>query len=388
MQLTTRLTTRYIIALTIIAALLTTAYINIHQLIKTEENSAAVINTSGRQRMLTQRAALLSLRLVHANDKGETEGLRRELLHTIDLLEQSHYALRTAMISEDLEQQITQYIITVRNWVHTPDSLLSANNKDLQYILNAASGTLIQELNAVVYEKQKESERKIKAIKQFETAMFVTALLVLLAEAFYIFRPAVKTIEAEHRELQTLNEELRRLSSTDGLTGIANRRYFDLCLTQEWSRAQREQTEIALIILDVDFFKLFNDTYGHLAGDDCLKQVSQVMSVTVKRPADLVARYGGEEFAVLMPHTSLSGALSVAEQIRREVEEQEIPHSRSAVSNFVTVSLGVACMKPDAFMTPDMLITVADQALYQAKRNGRNQIADFSSLHERESGRA
>lgn len=180
----------------------------------------------------------------------------------------------------------------------------------------------------------------------------------------------VKVLE----ELENANRELSRLSSLDGLTGIANRRHFEEIYDREWRRAVRTGSELAVLFLDLDFFKYYNDTYGHQQGDDCLKQVAEAAGRVLKRPGDLLARYGGEEFVVILPETSLAGAVEVAEAIRNEIERCNIPHSASKVADHVTVSVGVAGGRVTIEDQPSDLITQADKALYEAKKGGRNQV--------------
>jgi len=170
-------------------------------------------------------------------------------------------------------------------------------------------------------------------------------------------------------------EELERLATRDGLTSVANRRSFDETLNTEWRRASRESRALSLLMIDVDYFKPYNDTYGHQSGDDCLRQIAAAMTGVVKRASDCVARYGGEEFSILMPATELGGARIVAERIRAAVEALRLPHSGSAVAEHVTVSIGVACMHIAAGGEPAaQLIAAADAALYRAKHAGRNRI--------------
>lgn len=176
------------------------------------------------------------------------------------------------------------------------------------------------------------------------------------------------------RELTELNQELQRISLSDGLTGIANRRYLDLYLEREWQRAIRERFSFAVIMIDIDHFKLFNDNYGHLAGDECLKKVAAALPAIARRPADFVARYGGEEFAVILPETDASGAMMVAEKIRAAVEALQIPHARSPIHSYVTVSAGVAACIPAGQTAAQSLLDLADQALYGAKQAGRNRV--------------
>lgn len=177
-----------------------------------------------------------------------------------------------------------------------------------------------------------------------------------------------------YHQVQAANEELKRLATIDGLTQIANRRRFDEYLNLEWLRLRREKAQLSLILFDIDYFKLYNDTYGHLAGDDCLRQVAIAISEIFRRPADLFARYGGEEFAVILPYTDLLGAIHLAEVIRQRIHSLEITHSQSLVSNHITVSLGVACIIPSADISPQDLINAADQALYTAKQKGRDRV--------------
>jgi diguanylate cyclase (GGDEF)-like protein len=176
------------------------------------------------------------------------------------------------------------------------------------------------------------------------------------------------------RRLDEANRELTRLSAVDGLTGIANRRQFDEFMTREWARGTRHETEISLLMCDVDFFKQFNDMYGHQAGDECLRTVAQALAARVRRPTDLVARYGGEEFAVILPDTDLDGARQLAEAMRMDVEQLAIKHG-AGKGGLVTLSIGAACRVPDRTGPGSVvLIKAADDALYQAKGAGRNRV--------------
>jgi diguanylate cyclase (GGDEF)-like protein len=173
--------------------------------------------------------------------------------------------------------------------------------------------------------------------------------------------------------IQKANQELKRLAVTDGLTQVANRRQFDEYLNSEWQRLGRENATLALIVCDIDYFKLYNDTYGHQAGDECLRVIAKAISCAVKRPADLVARYGGEEFAVILPNTDELGATSVAQNIVEEIKQSKIIHSQSEVSKYVTLSIGIACTTPSSEYSPEVLFAAADKGLYEAKRQGRNR---------------
>ncbi|MEO0852392.1 MAG: diguanylate cyclase, partial [Cyanobacteria bacterium J06648_11] len=181
------------------------------------------------------------------------------------------------------------------------------------------------------------------------------------------------------QELEQANVKLQRLATVDGLTQLANRRHFDTYLEQSWKTIARESDAIALILCDVDFFKNYNDTYGHLAGDACLQQIAEIARSAVNRSSDLVARYGGEEIALLLPKTSLDGALAVANRLRDRLAAARLEHASSGVSHQVTLSCGVASISPELNATsPELLIARADAALYQAKAAGRDRAIGFA----------
>ena len=176
------------------------------------------------------------------------------------------------------------------------------------------------------------------------------------------------------RELAEANDRLHRFSYIDGLTGIPNRRHFDEYLEREWQRAARENEPLSLIMLDVDHFKLYNDNYGHEAGDRVLVSVAEALQSALHRPVDLIARYGGEEFAAVLPSTPADGAVPIAERLRQTVAELAIPHGHHPDAVHLTISLGVAGLAPTPSLTPEHLIISADKALYQAKHEGRNRV--------------
>ena len=180
---------------------------------------------------------------------------------------------------------------------------------------------------------------------------------------------------AIHLELKRQRDLLSRLALLDGLTGIPNRRAFDNCLNEEWRRAVRNGSRLSLIMIDIDWFKLYNDSYGHLAGDICLRRVARTLTTTFTRAGDFVARYGGEEFACVLPGIDERGLASETSALRFRVEQLAIPHKESKTSRFVTISIGAICCIPSRGTTPETLIHLADQNLYHAKDQGRNQVS-------------
>ncbi|PKH14610.1 diguanylate cyclase response regulator [Pseudomonas sp. 43NM1] len=185
-----------------------------------------------------------------------------------------------------------------------------------------------------------------------------------------IVRARVRT----HLTLKLQNDLLRSMALMDGLTGVANRRKFDEDILADWRQCYRERKPLSLVLVDVDFFKRYNDQYGHQAGDGCLKSVAQELSLTVRRPYDLVARYGGEEFACVLPNTNLAGAVEIAERMQERIRALGIEHSASDVDSVVTVSLGVATVTPTGDLTISALIEAADKQLYRAKIAGRARV--------------
>lgn len=194
----------------------------------------------------------------------------------------------------------------------------------------------------------------------------------LKAKNAHLERELLKRKLAE-KKLLNLNQQLGKLAAVDALTQVANRRIFDEVFSREWYRGQRDKHYLALILADIDYFKLYNDYLGHQSGDSCLRQVAQAIKKAVRRPADLVARYGGEEFAVILPQTSGHNALQVAEKIRFQIRDLALPHPASVVSEYVSLSLGVAALIPQPKYAKQQLLSTADLALYQAKKQDRDR---------------
>ncbi|MDB5892767.1 MAG: hypothetical protein JWQ88_298, partial [Rhodoferax sp.] len=203
----------------------------------------------------------------------------------------------------------------------------------------------------------------------------------------YIVAATMEVTDMVHQRqaLEVANARLAQLSVTDGLTGIANRRHFDETLATEWLREARHQAPLSLLIIDIDHFKRYNDHYGHLAGDECLRRVAQILHGCLRRSGELVARYGGEEFALLMPATHTDEARMMAQHCMNELAEADIAHAASPTAPSLTLSIGVACAVPDREFKPEALVDAADAALYRAKNQGRNRFetTDLFSVEQR-----
>jgi diguanylate cyclase (GGDEF)-like protein len=235
--------------------------------------------------------------------------------------------------------------------------------------------------------------RRLRMIESLANipVIFVTALEgeadesygLRLGAADYITKPYNLEITQlrvkNHLALKRQRDLLVNISLSDGLTGISNRRRFDESLELEWKRAVRSGTTLSLLLIDIDCFKQYNDAYGHVSGDECLKKIARALCETLKRPFDLVARYGGEEFGCILPETDAAGAQHVAEVLRKKVESLKIPHEGSQVAPCATVSVGVASMVPSTTVPFITLVEGSDTALYAAKAGGRNMVSAYKT---------
>ncbi|OOF31132.1 diguanylate cyclase [Salinivibrio proteolyticus] len=218
-----------------------------------------------------------------------------------------------------------------------------------------------------------EADQHWQADWRYQVRVAVGALIVLWLLALFTLRTYWDQLNYLG-ELKIARDKLETLSITDPLTGLANRRCFDEVLNAEYQRLKRTRAPMSVIMIDLDYFKAFNDTYGHLAGDRCLKAVSEVIQQSLKRPQDLAARYGGEEFCCILPETPHAGATAIAMTIKASITALGIPHGRSNAARHVTASLGVATIECTPDISPDHLVHLADQRLYWAKNNGRDQV--------------
>lgn len=350
--------------------------------------------------MLSQRIALLSTQLAAIKVKKERAGIRGELDAAVDLMDRSRIALvnggtvgdeerhvlrapsaNVARIYErsDISGRTRDYLDNARVLSESGGRNPREEKEYLEKVTSAAPG-LLKEWDKVVREREDQSNQEVMNVQYVAGGILGTTLALLVVICYLVFKPTVDLVEERAYELEQENERLDHLSSTDPLTGVANRRTFDHFFHHEWRRGLRDGLPLSVVMADIDFFKDYNDSLGHQAGDECLKAVATLIADTLKRPADLMARYGGEEFVVVLPGTDKRGAIDVAEDIRLGVEALKMPHPSSRVNSVLTISLGVAGVVPGkgGALEPVDLLKKADQALYKAKEAGRNQVY---SLH-------
>ena len=380
-------TSKYLFALFVTALLFLVISVTLEYAIDTQMNSAAMINLSGRQRMLTKEIVLKGLLAVADSDAIAQQNARQQMLSAAAELQKNHQQLVLSPIpqvrdvyfgtSTALDYQARLYYEQVVDFAINPLPTAAKRQEYVSLILIPQAEQLLTSMDEVTYRFQRESEKKLAEQQSVVRVSLLSVLVLLVFQGLYIFRPMIRTIEQEKAELLCANKELELQASTDGLTGVANRRYLNEFVARELARSIRENTMLSVIMVDLDFFKSFNDNYGHLAGDECLKQVAHKLRETVKRPADLVARYGGEEFAIILPNTDVEGAARIAEACRKNIEDLRIVHSGSSVSDVVTISLGVAVDREKQSEGVAALFAEADSALYKAKQLGRNRLAIF-----------
>ncbi|MBF0549223.1 MAG: diguanylate cyclase [Deltaproteobacteria bacterium] len=377
------LTTRYVVALAIVAALLIAGQVVVQYAIFAQEDDSRTINLAGRQRMLFQAICRQALAIEVAPDRSMLGKAAFRLRADLTEFNRVHEALLhgdtalglNGVNSPEVMALFAELEPSRLAIVNSSTQLLGAIKTSRERFVPSDQVAVIlsherefaEKMERIVFRYDWESHQRVTMLRYIGLILTGAILLVLVMEALFIFRPAVKQIG---RDI----EYLQNLSLRDGLSGVANRRRFDDFLDMEWRRAIREGQPVSLIMMDIDYFKAFNDTYGHQEGDEVLTRVAQTAVKLVKRPADLVARYGGEEFAVVLPGTGLVGARHVAENIRQAVQQLGIAHSLSPINQFVTVSLGVAGQIPSVNSLPGQLIQAADEALYRAKKEGRNRV--------------
>lgn len=264
--------------------------------------------------------------------------------------------------------------IVISRWLIKPIADLSQAS---QYIAQGdfnhpVRAPRIQELSMLADSFTRMSQEIQQSRQQLED--YSRSLEQKISDRTQALQQEIQQRLAVEQALQSANQKLQTLAYLDGLTEIANRRQFDEQLMLEWRKIKRDRAPLSVILCDVDYFKQYNDAYGHQVGDDCLRQIAGAIAGAARRPSDLAARYGGEEFAVLLPNTTVSGAMEVVRTIQTRIKALQLIHQQSKVSQYVTVSFGIASVTTSEAMTPEQLLFQSDRALYQAKIDGRNCV--------------
>ncbi|MCJ2181676.1 diguanylate cyclase [Novosphingobium sp. 1949] len=375
------LTLRYIVALALIALLTIISHLVLTQTLRANEGSAAIINMSGRQRMLSQRINGLAVDLHLGNASA-----RAPLADAIDQFARAHETLRAlasgtgaASIGErrlsdvyygagDVDRLTRRYLDAARRILERPSAKRVRANPaemaDLRTLADLARGPLLAGLEQVVSIHQSVSEGRTQRMEDIQWAILLIVLMTLTFEAFFIFRPMERSISRHVAQLLTMADR-------DYLTGVLNRRAFTARAEAEIQRSRRHARKLSLLLIDVDHFKQVNDRHGHLAGDAVLVAIARSIDSAARRE-DLVGRMGGEEFAVLLPETGYAGAIEVAERLRAAIAETPVELGEKTIA--ATVSIGVA---PIELNGPRGLVAAmgsADKMLYRAKDAGRNCV--------------
>jgi diguanylate cyclase (GGDEF)-like protein len=276
----------------------------------------------------------------------------------------------------DVDEHLIHSFSTELSNLQRKVTCLEQENYDLQIALSttAEHGDFIE---AQLHESNTKLQQEV--VVRRRTELTLKTLVTLISQQRNDLEIMLETLMVHGDILDTQWQqqvsEANVLASSDGLTQIANRRRFDEVLAEQWQKMARAQAPVSIILCDIDFFKQFNDTYGHPAGDECIKQVVQALSSAIYRSTDLLARYGGEEFAAILPQTDLEQALKVAQRMQMAIAQLKIPHRASAAGSCITISIGVATTVPLEQSVASLLLDEADRKLYDAKRQGRNYIA-------------
>jgi diguanylate cyclase (GGDEF)-like protein/PAS domain S-box-containing protein len=337
-----------------------------------------------REELADERTARESAERMLEDFKGEMESTNRQIEAAIEFANQM--AFQAQVVNIELNQIFNTTADSV--WVISKDLKVLRINETFLKMLGKSSDEVLGKKCHRIFPSEvcrarqclmprlSNGEKRIECDIQKECPDGVTRFFLVTATPFCGPDGEVIGIVEAYKDIsdrKRIEETLQRQAVLDGLTQIPNRRLFDDSLRKEWNRSRRDRTCLSLILGDVDFFKLYNDTYGHYLGDECLKKVAACVNGCITRSADLAARYGGEEFGIILPHTDLKGALHVAEKIRLRIAGLGIEHVTSTFQ-VVTLSLGVATMVPSGDNSAEVLIERSDRSLYEAKKSGRNRV--------------
>jgi len=378
-------TISYVAALGVLAFLVVCTHFLTDAIIAEEGDTARIVNIAGRQRMLSQRAALLALELSRMTDAARLAPLEGKFANTLNEMEFAHHTLRNEAVDigsrankkraltevyrngpEQLEARIKDFLTQGRSFLQVPAGQ-RAEAPELARMLEAAHQSLLMAFEKAVTNIQAESEHDIVHLRKNMGLMLGVVLATLVAEALFIFRPLFKRLKAAQAKLL-------EVAMSDPLTGSMNRRFLMESAKREMLRTRRTGQPLAVMMLDIDHFKTINDTWGHGTGDEAIVVLARTLSGAI-RGSDLLGRMGGDEFALLLPGADTNKALTVAKKLRDAVAAAEIKVGSSTLH--MTISLGVA-----ELMATDESVTTAfdraDQALYQAKQSGRNRACSWT----------
>ena len=386
-----KLKIRYWLALAVLGAIALLGWWTVEMHLRSQEGDAATINMANYQKLLCMEIVRKAMALHMAGSPSTAQRLALELERDLRRWERIHRGLIFGDPKLGLKGHPPEQVMrllrrlepsrrTIVEAGHRLVFLVTAGRASPEEVgelvgtILAAEKGFLKVMREVVACYERLAQSRVERLRWISTWLAIVLLGVLGMVGVFIFLPTVRQLAADIRELSRIRSELERLSLYDPLTGIPNRRQFEINYNQEWRRAERGGYYLSVLMVDIDHFKLYNDTYGHQAGDHALKQVAEVVAAAATRPGDMAARYGGEEFVVVLPRTSPEGAKGVAERIRERVGELRIPHSSSPVEGWLTVSIGVGSVVPAGGMEPSRLVHRADQALYKAKARGRNRV--------------
>lgn len=388
------MTRRYLLALGLVAVLSISAFASLQWVVAAQEANATIVNISGRQRMLSQRTALFSLRLVQAHSAAEREPIRAILREAATKMRVSHDGLTRgdaamglpAQMSEDVrqryfelpllvDQQVSTYLGHVFALIGKADEELRYDDPDLLYIMKEAPHRLLSSLDGLVQQYEKEAKDEVARLERVELLVLALTLIMLVMEARFIFRPMVHRVREETLKLLDIQHQLEHLAHHDPLTGLLNRTTFGERVAMALARDRRDQRFTAILCLDLDHFKDVNDTLGHSAGDELLKLAAERFAACI-REVDNLTRLGGDEFAIVQ--TGLKRPADAEALCNRLLACVEQPFLVEGQEAFVGLSIGAAVASPDG-EDPTSLLRQADIALYRAKADGRGVYRFFET---------
>ena len=377
---------RYVAVLAVIGTLGLAGYGTMEMLIRGHQRHIVEVERDAAQYMAGVRMEALAWELVAAPGGSRRDSVREYLRETIGLLvalhEQGIHSVPPSELPPDmrrlffeapvyLDGDFHEYFQGARTLVEVPDSVLTPQHPLLASLFQPGGANPPDTIAARLVRETSEFLQTTRTVALVALLIATVGLIVL---ALFVFRPLVRLVRIETALLESANVRFEQLALQDPLTNLANRRAFDARLDDEWWRAIRERQPLTLLMIDIDYFKAFNDRYGHPAGDACLKRVGEVLRSGAARAADFAARYGGEEFTLLLPGSTGDGGAEIGAALREKVEGLAIRHETSSAAGVITVSIGVATTEPEQSSTPEELVARADDMLYQAKQQGRNQV--------------